>query len=265
MRHRFEPDGERHHLRADRGGLPFPRPSPSGSNRWRRDGSILDARSRRIVGRTCGRDLRTRIVLDALDMALAVRKPDNVIHHSDKGGQHTSLAFGIRCRAAAVRPSTGSAGDACDNAVGERFLATLACELIDRPRLANRAEAQIAVLRYIEGFCNPPRRHSSIGHRSPAEFEAVHQPAHAHTVTTRPATRPRKRVNFNFKVIPRSTRGSSPRLRGTPRVVRAVGGQRRFIPAPAGNTCVHRSRPHAAPVHPRACGEHNAAGATMTR
>ena len=82
---------------------------------------VLDAWSRRIVGWAFSSDLRTRVVLDALDMALAVRRPDGVIHHSDKGSQYTSLAFGDRCRQAGVRPSTGSVGDAYDNAMCESF------------------------------------------------------------------------------------------------------------------------------------------------
>jgi putative transposase len=55
--------------------------------------------------------------LDAFDMALASRRPDNVIHHSDRGSQYTSLAFGTRCRDAGAKPSTGSVGDAYDNAM----------------------------------------------------------------------------------------------------------------------------------------------------
>ena len=55
---------------------------------------VLDAWSRRIVGWAFSADLKTRVVLDALDMALAARKPENVIHHSDQGSQYTSLAFG---------------------------------------------------------------------------------------------------------------------------------------------------------------------------
>ena len=58
----------------------------------------LDARSRRIVGWAFSHDLKTRVVLDALDMALATREPQGLIHHGDKGGQHTSRAFGHRCR-----------------------------------------------------------------------------------------------------------------------------------------------------------------------
>ena len=74
---------------------------------------VLDAWSRRIVGWAFSADLKTRVVLDALDMALAARKPDNVVHHSDRGAQYTSVAFGARCKEAGVRPSTGSVGDEC--------------------------------------------------------------------------------------------------------------------------------------------------------
>lgn len=151
---------------------------------------VLDAWSRRIVGWAFSHDLKTRLVLDALDMAVASRKPRDVIHHSDKGSQYTSWAFGHRCRAAGVRPSTGTAGDALDNAMCESFFATLECELIDRHRFATKAEAQIAVFRFIEGFYNPTRRHSSIGYLSPAEFEAAHQPDRAQTGTPKPETCP---------------------------------------------------------------------------
>lgn len=77
-------------------------------------------------------DLRTRQVLDALDMAVTTRKPADVVHHSDQGSQYTSVAFGFRCKEAGVRPSTGSVGDAYDNAMAEAFFATLECELLDR-------------------------------------------------------------------------------------------------------------------------------------
>ena len=73
---------------------------------------VLDAFSRRIVGWAMANHLRTELVLEALDMALWNRRPDNgPIHHSDQGCQYTSLAFGRRCREAGVRPSMGSVGD----------------------------------------------------------------------------------------------------------------------------------------------------------
>jgi hypothetical protein len=72
-----------------------------------------------------------------------------------RGSQYTSVAFGARCKEAGVRPSTGSVGDAYDNAMCESFFATLECELIDRRRFRSHSEARIAVFHFIEGFYNP--------------------------------------------------------------------------------------------------------------
>lgn len=77
---------------------------------------VLDAWSRKVVGWSMANHLRTELVLDALDAAVAQRRPRDVIHHSDQGSQYTSLGFGGRCREAGVRPSMGSVGDAYDNA-----------------------------------------------------------------------------------------------------------------------------------------------------
>ena len=113
---------------------------------------VLDVFSRRIVGWSMSLTLHTDVVLAALNMALAVRKPKSVIHHSDQGSQYTSIAFGARCREAGVRPSMGSVGDAYDNAMAESFFATLECELLDRRRFKTQAEARMAVFAFIEGF-----------------------------------------------------------------------------------------------------------------
>ena len=80
---------------------------------------VLNAWSRRIVGWANATDLCTRLVLDALDMAVTTRKTPGVVHHSDQGSQYMSVAFGFRCKEAGVRPSTGSVGDADDNAMAE--------------------------------------------------------------------------------------------------------------------------------------------------
>ena len=132
---------------------------------------VLDAFSRRIVGWSMATHLRTQLVLDALDMALRQRRPQDVIHHSDQGSQYTSIAFGARCRQAGVRPSMGSVGDAYDNALCESFFATLECELIDRQRFRSQAEARMAVFEFIEGWYNPRRRHSGLGYLSPMKYE----------------------------------------------------------------------------------------------
>ena len=111
---------------------------------------VLDAWSRRIVGWVMATHLRTELVLEALNMAFTQRRPTNVIHHSDQGCQYTSIAFGQRCREMGVRPSTGSVGDAYDNAMCESFFATLECELLDRHRFKNQIEARLAVFDFIE-------------------------------------------------------------------------------------------------------------------
>jgi putative transposase len=132
---------------------------------------VLDAWSRKIVGWAMATHLRTELVLEAFEMALAQRRPREVIQHSDQGTQYTSIAFGLRCKAANVRPSMGSVGDAYDNAMCESFFATLECELLARSRFPTQAEARMAVFEFIEGWYNPRRRHSGLGYVSPNDFE----------------------------------------------------------------------------------------------
>jgi putative transposase len=114
---------------------------------------------------------RAELVVDALNMALMQRRPDGVIHHSDQGSQYTSIAFGARCRQAGVRPSMGSVGDCYDNAICESFFATLECELLERRRFQSQTQARLAVFESIEGWYSPHRKHSSIGYRSPMQYE----------------------------------------------------------------------------------------------
>jgi putative transposase len=134
---------------------------------------VLDAWSRKIVGWSMANHLRAELVLDALEMAIGQRRPDDVILHSDQGSQYTSLAFGKRCQEAGVRPSMGSVGDAYDNAMCESFFATLECELLGRRRFASQAEARVACFSFIEGWYNPERLHSALSYRSPMAYEAA--------------------------------------------------------------------------------------------
>jgi putative transposase len=132
---------------------------------------VLDAWSRRVIGWSMENHLRTELVLQAFNMALEQRRPENVIHHSDQGCQYTSIAFGKRCLDEGVRPSMGSVGDCYDNALCESFFATLECELIDRKRFESHAIARREIFSFIEGWYNPHRRHSSLGYLSPVNFE----------------------------------------------------------------------------------------------
>ena len=132
---------------------------------------VLDAWSRRVVGWSMASHLRTELVLDALNMAIWQRRPRGVVHHSDQGSQYTSIAFGTRCKETGVRPSTGSVGDAYDNALCESFFATLECELLERRSFRSHAEARMAIFEFVEGFYNRRRRHSALGYQSPVAFE----------------------------------------------------------------------------------------------
>ncbi len=138
---------------------------------------VLDAFSRKIIGWAMEGNLRTELVLQALNMALHQRRPTEVVHHSDQGCQYTSIAFGNRCKEAGVRPSTGSVGDCFDNAMCESFFATLECELLVRRRFKTQSEARMAVFEFIEGWYNPRRRHSGLDYCSPVEYERRHTQA----------------------------------------------------------------------------------------
>jgi putative transposase len=140
---------------------------------------VLDVFSRKVVGWAMENHLRTELMLAAIDMAITMRRPAQVIHHSDHGCQYTSYAFGKRCREAGVMPSMGTVGDAYDNAMAESFFATLEREVLNRRRFKTQAEAQMAIFDWLEGWYNPHRRHSSLGYRSPVNYErhALHSEA----------------------------------------------------------------------------------------
>ena len=133
---------------------------------------IMDACTKRIVGWSMRDDLKADIVVDALGMATTMRKPQaGLIHHSDRGAQYRSLAFGRTLRDSEILASMGSVGAPGDNAVTESVMATIKKECVHRHTFKTRDSARFAIFRYIEGFYNPHRRHSSIGDLSPAEFE----------------------------------------------------------------------------------------------
>ena len=137
---------------------------------------VVDAHSRMVVGWSMREDLRAELVVDAIQMALWRRQvaPGQLVHHSDRGSQYTSLACGRTLREAGIAQSMGSRGDAYDNALAESFMATLKTELVDRRSWPTRQQTRTAIYDYIEGWYNPRRRHSALGYLSPAQFEAQH-------------------------------------------------------------------------------------------
>jgi putative transposase len=133
---------------------------------------VIDCYSRRCVGWAMAEHMRAELVVEALEMAIWQRRPDpGLVHHSDRGGQYVSLIFGQRCRKAGIDVSMGAKGSALDNAVAEAFFATLKKELIRRRAWPTRRELQSAVFAWIEAWYNRRRMHSTLGMRSPADYE----------------------------------------------------------------------------------------------
>ena len=133
---------------------------------------ILDVHSRRIVGWAMESHLRTELVVDALQMAVWRRKPaPGLVHHSDQGVQYTALSFSERLKEVGITPSMGRSGTALDNAMAESFISTLKAELVSGLEFPSRQAAKTAIFEYLETFYNTRRLHSSLGYRSPADFE----------------------------------------------------------------------------------------------
>ena len=122
--------------------------------------------------------LRTELVLNALDMAIAQRHPTaGLVQHRDHGCQDTSFAFGRRLAASELVASMGTVGDALDNAAAESFFAPLECELLDRYPWPTRTGLGTAILDFIEVFYNRQRRHSTLDYHPPATYEQHHASA----------------------------------------------------------------------------------------
>ncbi len=133
---------------------------------------VMDLYSRRIIGWSMSRRINRHLVLSALNMALAQRRPQSdLIHHSDRGVQYLSDDFQDLLRKHRITCSMSDKGSCYDNAVVESFFATLKRERIKRRKYRTRDEARADVFDYIERFYNRKRRHGTIGNISPVEFE----------------------------------------------------------------------------------------------
>jgi putative transposase len=139
---------------------------------------VLDAYSRRVVGWQLASHMRTTLVLDALRMALAQRRPGAdvaLVHHSDRGSQYTSFDYTQTLADHGVLASVGSVGDAYDNALAESFVDSFKTELITDRVWRTRSQLELAVVEYI-GWFNHTRLHEALGDVPPAEMEALYAP-----------------------------------------------------------------------------------------
>jgi putative transposase len=132
---------------------------------------VLDLASRRVVGWALRTRLDQELASTALRMALQHRGARGGLHHSDRGVQYASLAYQRLLETAGFTCSMSRVGDCWDNAVVESFFATLTKELLADRVFATRDQANRELFEFIEIWYNRQRRHSTLGYRSPAEFE----------------------------------------------------------------------------------------------
>ena len=142
------------------------------SEGWAYLAVILDLASRRVVGWAVARTLTTAIVTAALQMALTRRRPvAPLLHHSDRGTQYASRAYQRLLAAHGLTVSMSRKGNCWDNAPVESFFSSLKAELLPSRPWPDHATARHAIGDYIETFYNPRRLHSTLGYRSPVDFE----------------------------------------------------------------------------------------------
>jgi putative transposase len=147
---------------------------------------ILDVYSRRIVGWQIATHMRSDLVLDALEMAHGLRRPGRgqLVAHTDRGSQFTSIAYTERLAELGIAPSVGSRGDAYDNAMAEAWVATYKTECVQRRLYPSFEHAEHEALSWI-GFYNNERLHEALGDVPPVEHEALTTPSAVSPVAQR--------------------------------------------------------------------------------
>jgi transposase InsO family protein len=144
---------------------------------WLYLAAVEDLYSRRVVGWAMGTRLESRLVVDALEMAVMQRFPhEGLLAHSDRGTQYASEHYQRLLARHGITCSMSRPGNCYDNAPMESFFATLKKELVHHQDYLTIDAAKASLFEYIEVFYNRIRRHSSLGYVAPAQFEANESP-----------------------------------------------------------------------------------------
>ncbi len=144
---------------------------------WLYLAAVEDLYSRRVIGWAMADHLESRLVVDALALAVERRLPgEGLLAHSDRGSQYASDHYQRLLARHGITCSMSRRADCWDNAPMESFFASLKKELVHDADFATRAQARAAIVEYIEVFYNNQRRHSSLGYVSPAEYEQSRTP-----------------------------------------------------------------------------------------
>ena len=141
---------------------------------------VEDLFSRMVVGWSMGATMTSRLVVDALEMALARRLTGSsaLVAHADRGSQYASEHYQRRPSEERIACSMSRRGNCWDNAPMESFFASLKKELVHHEDYATREQARASIFEYIEAFYNRVRRHSALGYVAPAEYERMHNPTY---------------------------------------------------------------------------------------
>jgi len=140
---------------------------------WLYLAATMDLFSRKVVGWSMSASMPATLVLGALETAIDLRSPSpGLVHHSDRGVQYAAHAFQGMLDQHGIVCSMSRKGNCYDNAAQESFFHTLKTELCDHEHYRTHAEARASVFEFIEVFYNRQRLHSTLGYRSPIEFEA---------------------------------------------------------------------------------------------
>ena len=141
---------------------------------------VVDLFSRMVVGWSMAATMTSRLVVDALEMALG-RRPEGcsgLVAHSDRGSQYASEHYRRRLSEDGITCSMSRRGNCWDNAPMESFFASLKKELVHDEDYATRDEATASIFEYVEVFYNRVRRHSTLGYHTPAGYERAHNQTH---------------------------------------------------------------------------------------
>jgi transposase InsO family protein len=142
---------------------------------WLYLATVIDLFSRRIVGWSMSAHIDEPLVHAAITMALQkCPKPDSLIIHSDRGSQYAARGIAQLCADHGLQQSMSRRGNCWDNAPSESFFATLKRECVNETIFASRAQARTAIFEYIEIYYNRERLHSTLGYRTPVDFENAH-------------------------------------------------------------------------------------------
>lgn len=141
--------------------------------------TVIDCHTRAVIGWALDDNFKTQLIEKAIEMATLTHEiADGAVFHSDRGSNYTSRKFAEVLHSHGLRQSVGRTGTCFDNSLAESFFATLKNERIHRTQYPTREHARRDIIRYIEFWYNPRRRHSSLGYRSPRQVHDDYRTQH---------------------------------------------------------------------------------------